>query len=59
VSDTFTCDACHRTFPKDISDEEAMAEATAIFGEIPPEERAVVCDDCWKALQRWHSAPLN
>jgi hypothetical protein len=29
---------------------EALAEAEQIFGPIAPEDRTVLCDDCWKKM---------
>jgi len=46
--DYFTCEACGKTYLKSWSDEEAKKEMKDIWGEIPPEERAIICDDCWK-----------
>lgn len=51
TSDTFTCDCCKKTFPKERSDAEAEAEAERIFGvkdASSDPDMAVVCDDCWK-----------
>ena len=48
MSDTFTCEMCGNTFEKGWTDEEAQDEARQIFGEIPPEEQALTCDDCWR-----------
>lgn len=50
MSATFTCDRCGGTFPKAWSDDEAEAESRELFGEIEPTERAVICDDCFKAV---------
>lgn len=48
-ADTFTCEACGGTFPKAWSDAEALAESREILGEIPPDQVAVICDECYKA----------
>jgi hypothetical protein len=51
MADTYECAVCHGVFEKGWTDEEANAEAAAIFGAAPPEdERDVVCDDCWVKL---------
>ncbi len=48
---TFTCDNCHRTFPKGWSDVEARAEASrAGFPDQPIDQFAVVCDDCYQQI---------
>lgn len=52
--DTFTCDQCGGTFDKEWSDEEAHAEAVELWGEVP-EDKAVVCGDCFQMLTAWKS----
>ncbi len=47
---TYTCARCHRTFETGWSDEEAMAECKANFGEMRKEELAIICDDCYKRI---------
>ncbi len=44
--ETFTCDGCKRTFPKDWSDEEALAEMRARFVGIETSDSIIFCDDC-------------
>jgi hypothetical protein len=51
--ETFTCDYCGETFPKEWTDEEAWAEAHGAFSEDELEDAAVVCDDCWKLMRRF------
>lgn len=56
----FDCDRCGRHFktgrpPAEMIDAEALAEAKRLFPEEVggldnPEERASVCEDCWKAM---------
>lgn len=46
----YQCGACKGVFPKVWSDEEAMAESHAIFGEMPPEDTAIVCDVCYREM---------
>ena len=43
----YTCQACGGTFERELADEVVLAETRAIFGEVPPEERAIMCHDCW------------
>jgi DNA-directed RNA polymerase subunit RPC12/RpoP len=50
VSTTYTCDECGGTFKRDWSDEEALEESRILFGDIPEEERAIVCDMCYKRI---------
>ena len=47
---SYTCAACGAAFEKSRPDEEALAEAHELFGDMPKEELAVVCNDCWRKL---------
>lgn len=47
--DTYTCAECGGTFTTDWSDEEALDELEDNFS-VPPEQCAVVCDDCYKLI---------
>jgi hypothetical protein len=52
----FKCDLCGGHFPKEPgwTDEKALAESKATFGGLPsPEERRVICDDCWREFLPW------
>lgn len=44
----YQCAVCKNIYEKGWSDKEAMQESKDIWGEIPKEERVVICDDCWK-----------
>lgn len=48
--DTYTCAVCKESFISGWSEEEAMAELKANFGDIPKEACDVVCDDCYKKM---------
>jgi hypothetical protein len=58
TSDEFQCASCKRIFKKVTTDEEADAEALRLFGVEGssaklgdgPDDMAIVCDDCWKAM---------
>ncbi len=50
MADTYTCACCGETFEKGRDDAEALAETKAIFGNLRPEEMAIVCEDCYKLL---------
>lgn len=49
----YRCSACGGVFDKQRSDEDALADAEAVFGEelyaggLPPE---VVCEDCYRQI---------
>lgn len=47
---TFVCNACGGTFEKAWSEDEALAEMRARFGDIPEMKRAIVCADCITAV---------
>ena len=43
----YICEICGNTYKKGWSNEEAEQEANDIWGEIPLEEKAIICDDCF------------
>lgn len=51
----YKCDSCKGVFEKAWSDEEALAEMERDFPSLPEEERAVVCDDCYKKITNYYS----
>ena len=51
MSDMYTCAKCGGTYEKGWTDEESLAECFAIFGEVPIEDRVLVCDDCWEEIR--------
>lgn len=46
----FTCDGCGKKSEQHNTDEEALEEAAAAFGETPKDDWLRVCDDCYEAL---------
>ena len=50
---TYTCSHCRGTFEPAWSDEEAKAEAAETFPDVPLEECAIVCDECYKKIMSW------
>jgi len=53
AKDQYTCAACGETHDKQWSDEEAMAEAHANFGDTIDQEACdIVCDDCYKQMMK-------
>lgn len=46
----FTCAQCGGQFTKARPDEEALAEMEHYFGEVPEEERAIICGDCFQNM---------
>ena len=54
---TFICDMCHKIEEKG-PDGEAEKEMLEIWGYIPPEERARVCDECFEKIRGMKEMPL-
>ena len=51
MTNTFTCAMCGGTFERNRSDQEAMEETRAIFGDdVTLEECDLVCDGCWQSI---------
>jgi hypothetical protein len=60
MTDTFTCARCKRTFDKERSDEEALAETHKVFGSLADQgPMSVLCDDCYQAFMRFWRARQN
>ena len=43
-----TCAVCLDTFEPGWTEEDALAEMRFNYGDVPPERRGTVCDDCWR-----------
>ena len=50
IMNTFICSLCGKEEKKEISDEEAEQEYKEEFGQDAPEDKAIVCDDCYKSI---------
>jgi hypothetical protein len=46
----FTCAECGETYGRQRTEEEALEEKDALFPDVPIEDCAIVCDDCFKKL---------
>ena len=49
----YKCANCNNIYKKGWSDEEAVKEATGIFGKPPSEwkdEQVIICDDCFTLM---------
>jgi len=53
----FTCENCGRPFWSDQTDEVALAAMVAEFGDVPTDERAVVCTDCYTVIMSMITPP--
>lgn len=49
-SKTYTCAHCGGTFESGWSDEDAIAEARAAFGDQLGKDLVQVCDDCYRVM---------
>ena len=50
--DEYKCSACGGIFTKGWSDEEALSEKDIIFNNISTDECAMVCEDCFLAINK-------
>jgi len=46
----YQCAYCNKIFTKGLSDKEAEEEAQKLWGNIPLEERIIICDDCFNLV---------
>jgi len=53
VTRIFRCDNCGETFRSGWSDEEAEAEMRSDWGDLPEQERAVICSGCHAEFVWW------
>jgi DNA-directed RNA polymerase subunit RPC12/RpoP len=51
TGDVYICAGCGSPHEKGRSDEEAMAEARAMFSPAEREGMVIVCDDCWQRIK--------
>jgi hypothetical protein len=49
----YTCAHCGGTFKRGWSEEEALAEKQQLWGDLPLEECAQLCDDCFVEFNKW------
>lgn len=47
----YQCSLCNEVFQFGWSDEESEAEMKKHFGDVPMEERTIVCDDCYQKIR--------
>ncbi len=53
TKEMYVCDACHQTYEKGWSDDEADLEAKELHGKTSKDEDiAIVCDDCFNAMRK-------
>jgi len=48
----YKCVVCKGIFLKARTDEEAMKESKELYGEHPKEELCIVCDNCFKKIEK-------
>jgi hypothetical protein len=47
---TYECAMCHNTYESGWSDQEALAEKEQLWGDVPIEDCAVICNDCFQII---------
>ena len=47
---TYTCEQCGGTFIRTITDDQAVAEMTALWPNEKPEGFALVCGECFEEI---------
>lgn len=47
MAETFICEACGDEIEKNMSDEDVLARAEAVYGPIPRDRRMMICHDCY------------
>jgi hypothetical protein len=52
-NDEYQCAICGEIYVKGLSDEEAMAEKMQLIPDIPLDECALICDDCFIVVKKW------
>ncbi len=53
MSDHYQCDHCKGEFKKGWTEEEAIAEFRKAPWNIPNDEKAVLCQDCFEEFKQW------
>lgn len=54
IGESYTCARCGGTFEKQVSDEDAIAEALSLWTpETLADEQAIVCDPCFEEFMAW------
>ena len=48
----YKCECCGKIYEKGWSDEEALEESLALWGELDEDNLAIVCDDCFKEFMK-------
>ena len=59
IKNEYTCSACGETFNRGRPEEDALKEKDDLFPDIPIEECAIVCDDCFKEIMDFKEPGLQ
>lgn len=51
--ETFVCAVCGEAYDKARTDAEALAELHRDYGDVPLDQVAMVCDDCYRRYTHW------
>ena len=52
AADEFECAVCGGVYAKARSDEEAMVDSRARYGDVAPEQLSVICDPCFEEFTK-------
>ncbi len=55
----YICDLCEETFQAENSIEDQTSERDALFPDLPQEEQAQVCHDCFVKLMDYNEPGMN
>lgn len=58
---TYTCQGCGGTFDKDPewTSADVTEEMKTNFGAVDDDDKATICDDCYKAFMKWWKPQTN
>jgi len=54
--DRYTCEHCRGEFIATTDDKQELSETRRLFGDVPEEDRARICDACFEEMMSWGRA---
>jgi len=58
MESVFICECCGRTAPL-ADDDASKREAKDHYGELPNEDFAVICDECYNKFMAWRMGEMQ
>jgi len=57
----YTCEKCGKEFEQEDgwTDADALEEMRDNFGDLDEDDKATICDDCYKAFMKWWKPQTN